>query len=341
MGRINSKDDLVKRYLLGDLSEAEQSALEDEYFINPSEYDRLCKVEDELLDAAARGSLSEIDREAFERSYLTNPQRRRRVKFARALTQVVDENRAAKRAALQTAARERIERPDTGLSWLSHLARLPRGLRLALSTTAALLILIGGAWLVIETSRLRARLAEALRESEARRLQEQTQARQIADLEAQYKQLAEERGRLQAQLRAAIEKASPTSAPVIFALSLRAFRDPGGQEPRPLIIPRGAKEASLRINLTEHVFPGYQVMLLTTDGKEVFAIKGLRPQATRNGYVLIVNIPARKFADGDNVISLGGVSSAGGGEPLGSIGGVISAGKVETLGKAIVKVRRR
>jgi hypothetical protein len=67
-------------------------------------------------------------------------------------------------------------------------------------------------------------------------------------------------------------------------------------------------------------------MLLTADGKEVFAIKGISPQATRGGYVLIVSIPARKFANGDNVISLGGVSSAG---------------EVETLGKAIIKVRRR
>jgi len=326
MERIDSQEDLIKCYLLGELSEAEQTAFEDEYFIDPSEYDRFCKAEDELLDRYPRGALSEADRERFERSYLTNPQRRRRVMFAKALAQVVDENRAAKRAAPQTAGRERIERPDTGLSWLSHLARLPRGLRLALSTAAALLILLGGTWLVIETSRLRARLAEALREGEERRLQEQTQARQIADLEAQYKQLAEERERLQAQLQAAKEKASPTSAPVIFALSLRAFRDPGGQGPRPLIIPRSAKEARLRISLTEHEFPGYQLMLLTADGKVVLVRKGFSPQATRDRYVLIVSVPARKLAGGDNVIALSGISAAG---------------EVETLGKAIVKVRRR
>src|SRR5262245_4062500 len=325
MERIDSQEDLIKRYLLGELSETEQIKLEDEYFVDESKYDRLCKVEDELLDAAARGSLSEDDRERFERSYLTNPGRRRRVMFAKALAQVVDENRAANRDALQTAA-EMNGRSDTGLSWLSHLARAPRGLRLALSTTAALLIVLGGMWLVIETSRLRARLAEALREGEAQRRQEQTQSRQIADLEAQSRQLAEERGRLQAQLQAANEKASPSPAPVIFALSLRAFRDPGGQEPRALIIPRGAEEARLRINLTEHTFPGYQVILLTTDGREVFAIKGISPQATRNGYVLIVNVPARNLASGDNIIALSGISAAG---------------EVETLGKAIIKVKRR
>jgi outer membrane murein-binding lipoprotein Lpp len=197
-----------------------------------------------------------------------------------------------------------------------------------LSITAALLIGLGGTWLVIETSRLRARLAEALREGEAQRRSAQTQAQRIADLEAQYKQLAEERERLQAQLQAAKETTSPKSraAPVLFALSLRAFRDSGGKEPRLLIIPRGAEEARLRIGLPGHEYPGYQVMLLTADGTEVFARKGLRPQAARNGHVVFVSVPARKFADGDNVISLSGI---------------ISAGEVETLGKVIVKVRRR
>jgi hypothetical protein len=330
MERIKSQEDLIRRYLLGELSEAEQAALEDEYFIDPSEYDRFCRAEDELLDAAARGALPVADRERFERSYLTNPRRRRHVMFAKALAQVVDENRAAKPTRPQTAEGARIEHTDTGRSWRSQLARLPRGLRLALSTTAALLIVLGGAWFVIETSRLRARLAEALREGETQRRREQTQARSLADLEAQYRQLAEERERLQAQLQAVKETTSPTSqatpATVHFALSLREFRGPGSREPRALIIPRGAEEARLRINLTEHVFPGYQVMLLTADRKEVFAIKGLSPRATRNGDVLIVGVPARKFADGDNVISLSGISGAG---------------EIETLGKVIVKVRRR
>jgi hypothetical protein len=329
MELINGQEDLIKRYLLGELSAAEQTALEDEYFGDESKYDRLCKAEDELLDRYARDYLSEADRERFERSYLKNP-RRRHVMFARALAQIVDENMAARRAAPQTAGRERIERHGARLSWLSSLAHPPHGPRFALSIAAALLIGLGGAWLVIETSRLRAQLAEALREGETQRRLARTQAQRVGDLEAQYRRLAEERERLQAQLEAVKEKASPTSratpAPVLFALSIRAFRDSGGQEARELIIPRDAEEARLRINLADHVFPSYQVMLLTTDGKEVFVRKGLRPQATRKGDVLIVSIPARKFASGDNVLAFGGISAAG---------------EVETLGKAIVKVRRR
>jgi hypothetical protein len=330
MERINSQEDLINRYLLGELSAAEQTALEDEYFGDESKFDRLCKAEDALLDRYSRDSLSEADRERFERSYLTNPRRRRHVMFARALAQVVDENLDARRAAPQTAGSERIERPGARLSWLSSLAQLPRGPRFALSMAAALLIALGGARLVIETSRLREQLAEAQREGETQRRLARTQAQRVGDLEAQYRRLAEERERLQAQLEAVKEKASPasraTQALVLFALSISAFRDSDGQEARELIIPRGAEEARLRVNLAEHEFPGYQAMLLTPDGKEVFVRKGLRPQATRKGEVLVVSIPARKFAGGDNVLALGGISADG---------------EVETLGKAIIKVRRR
>jgi len=330
MGRINSQEDLIKRYLLGELSAAEQTALEDEYFGDESKYDRLCKAEDALLDRYSRDTLSEADHERFERSYLTNPRRRRHVMFARALAQVVDENLAARRAAPQTAGKDRIERPDARLSRLSGLVKLLHGPRFALSITAALLIGLGGAWLVIETSRLRAQLAEALREAETQRFLARTQAQRVGDLEAQYRRLAEERERLQAQLDAVKEKASPTSratpAPVLFALSIGSFRDSEGRKARELILPRDAAEARLRINLAEHKFHSYQVMLLTIDGKEVFLRKGLRSQATRKGEAVIVSIPARKFAGGDNVLALGGISAAG---------------EVETLGKAIVKVRRR
>jgi hypothetical protein len=325
MERINSQEDLIERYLLGELSSAEQAALEDEYFGDESKYDRLCKAEDEMIDRYARDYLSETDRERFERSYLTNP-RRRHVTFARALAQVVDEEVAARRAAPQTVGRERIERPDSRLSWLTSLARPLHGLRFALSMAAALLIVLGVAWLVIETSRLRAQLAEAQREGETQRDLARTQAQRVGDLEAQYRRLAEERARLQAQLEAVKENVSSTPARVLFALSIGALRSSGGQEAPELIIPRDAEEARLRINLDEYKFPRYQVTLLTTEGKEVFARKGLRPQATKNGDVLIVSVPARKFASGDNILAFSGISASG---------------EVETLGKTIVKVRRR
>jgi hypothetical protein len=86
------------------------------------------------------------------------------------------------------------------------------------------------------------------------------------------------------------------------------------------------RRVHVRINLPDHEFPAYRLTLLTTDGKEVFAIKDLRPQATSKGNILTVSVPTRNLASGDNVIWLSGISASG---------------EVDTLGKVIIKVSRR
>src|SRR5262249_26006733 len=153
MKQTDRPEDLIERYLLGELSAADQVALEDEYFIDQAKYDQLCKTEDELIDRYARGSLSTADSERFERCYLTNPRRRRHVKFAKALTQVIDGELPAGSTAQRRSDRHHIESPDADISWRSRLVALPRGLRFALGlalTIAALLIASGGTWFAIE-----------------------------------------------------------------------------------------------------------------------------------------------------------------------------------------------
>jgi hypothetical protein len=209
---------------------------------------------------------------------------------------------------------------------------LPRGLRFALGLTliiAALLIAFGGTWFAIETSRLRARLAEARRYGEIQREAAQAQERQVAALEAQYRQLTEEHERLQSQLQAAKETGSSSHhiTPTVFlTLSVNAFRDSGVREPRALKITRGVTEVRLRLNQLENLFPTYRVTLLTVDGSEVFNRNGLKLRAGKAGEFVIVSLPADKFTNGDNVLALSGISSAGEAEPL---------------GKSIIKVRRQ
>lgn len=319
MKQTRGSEDLIERYLLGELSAAEQTALENEYFVDQARYDRLCKAEDDLLDRYARGSLSPADRERVERQYLTNPWRRRHVEFAGALAQVIDEELAARSAAKRTA----------DVSWRSQLAALPRGLRGALRlipAIATLLVVLGGMWFAIKTSRLREQIEEAQREVEAQRRSAQTQARQITDLDTQREQLTEERDRLQAQLQA-VKSSSSYGAPALafLTLSVDTFRSAGAQEPHKLVIPRGVVEVRLRLNLPENGFPAYQVTLLTADGSEVFSKNGLRPRAGKAGDFVIASVPASKLASGDHVLALSGI---------------ISTGEAEPLGKFLIKVRR-
>ena len=119
MKQTQESEDLIERYLLGELPVAERIALENEYLADKAKYDQVCRVEDDLLYRYARGALSQAERERVERQYLTNPWRRRHLEFAKALAQVIDGELATRSAA------KRI----TDVSWRSQLGALPRGLR--------------------------------------------------------------------------------------------------------------------------------------------------------------------------------------------------------------------
>ena len=317
MKQTQDSEGLIERYLLGELSAAERAALENEYLVDKARYDQVCRIEDDLLDRYARGALSPVDRERVERQYMTNPWRRRHLEFAKAFAQVIDEEPTARSAAKRS----------TVASWRSRLADLPRGIRGALWMTtaiAALLVVFGGTWLAIETSRLRARLVGARREVEEQQQRAQTQAQLITELDARYKKLTEEYERLQAQLQA--ELTPSQIAPVFLTLSVEDFRNSGAQGPQALVIPRGATDARLRLYLPENVFTSYRVTLSTEDGNEAFSKNGLKPRADKAGDFVIVYLPASKLRTGDNVLALSGISPTG---------------QVELLGKSLIKVRRR
>jgi len=317
MKQTQDSEGLIERYLLGELSAAEQAALENEYLVDKAKYDQVCRIEDDLLDRYARAALSPADCERVERQYMTNPWRRRHLEFAKAFAQVIDEEPTARSATI----------PSTVASWRSKLADLPRGLRGALWMTtalAALLVVLGGTWLAIETSRLRARLVVARREVEEQQQRAQTQARLITELDARYKKLTEEYERLQAQLQAELPPSQ--IAPVFLTLSVEDFRNSGAQGPQALVIPRGATDARLRLYLPENVFTSYRVTLSTEDGNEVFSKNGLKPRADKAGDFVIVNLPVSKLRTGDKVLALSGISLAG---------------EIEPLGKSIIKVRKR
>jgi hypothetical protein len=201
-----------------------------------------------------------------------------------------------------------------------------RGVLRLMPAIAALLVVSAGAWLAIETSRLRVRLREARHEIEAQQQRAQTQSRQITELETQYRRLTEEHESLLAQLQAAQKTGSSHIAPVLLTLSVEAFRNSGAQGTQTLVIPRGATGARLRLNLPENAFSSYRVILLAEDGSEVFSKNGLKPRADKDGDFVIVNLPASKLTNGDNVLALSGISPSG---------------EVEPFGKSLIKVRKR
>ncbi len=177
------------RYLLGELTEAEQARLEERFFHDSELSELLSETEDDLIDQYVREELSGRERERFERHFLVSERRREKVEFARALLQ-----------AEKAAASEDInsERP---LSWWHAMLAALRAPRPALSyslAAAALLFLLGGLWLFSEMRQLRREVAQMAAERGARerqndQLREQTrEQRQLSDELAAEKETLEQ-----------------------------------------------------------------------------------------------------------------------------------------------------
>src|SRR5688500_6089886 len=95
---MNDSKHVMTRYLLGELSEGEQAALEKAYFEDPDVFTELTAAEEGLVDDYARDRLSPDDRARFERVYLADPRRRERVQFAQALITRLDGTEHSNRA---------------------------------------------------------------------------------------------------------------------------------------------------------------------------------------------------------------------------------------------------
>lgn len=83
-----AKDDdyeLIYKYLLGELSEDQQSELEQRYFADDELFERLIVVEDELIDRYVRDESSDEERQRIETYFLRSPARRKRLMFTQAL----------------------------------------------------------------------------------------------------------------------------------------------------------------------------------------------------------------------------------------------------------------
>jgi anti-sigma factor RsiW len=77
-------DEVIVRYLLGELPAEEETGLERRYLADPALLDRIDAVEDDLIDDYVRDALPPEQREHFESRFLT-AERLERVRLAEAL----------------------------------------------------------------------------------------------------------------------------------------------------------------------------------------------------------------------------------------------------------------
>jgi hypothetical protein len=293
------------KYLLGEMTEAEQARFEESFFQDAELSELVSDVENDLIDEYVREELSPSARERFERHFLVSERRRETVELARALLQA--ENAAA--ASKVVDSREQ-------LPWWKAIFAAPRVPRTALSYSlgaAALVFLLAGLWLFSEVGQLRNEVSrlEADRETRDRQndqLREQAseQHRQSDELSAQKEELEQRLTELRQQ--GGIPERETHSAPALLTFILSPGTR-GGDEPKKLSIPPGAPTIRLQLNISPgDEYPAYQVKLQTATGGQVRTWKGLRAASAKGVRAVFVDVPANLLSASEYEVTLSGVA---------------------------------
>ena len=300
---MNYSEDILLRYLFGELSEAERAELETAYFADPRIFDRLEHVENDLIDDYARGRLSRGTRARFERAYLSNPDRRARLKFGEALAARLDQSEPPLSKAVSRGA---------GLRTLfSPLGQERRLLAFSMAVVSLVLVL-GSVWVLIQSGRLRAELAkheaaEATREKHDAELQ-----RRLADEEERNQELTAELEQRSNLATAPTKPSLAATAPTFVILLLRANGVRGAESsPPPLVVPKGTEQVHIQLTLKDHDYKHYQIGLKAIPGPDIVNPRMIRPGITKSGAVFNLSLRASKLSSGDYMLTLRGAQSGG------------------------------
>jgi hypothetical protein len=145
-------EQVLTRFLLGDLAPADRQAIEDRLIEDPAFFESLCALEDEVILKWHRGELSPEDWQLFTQSYLTSPPRQARVASVRELIDAAE--RWKHEAEPQPSLWGRLPR------WLTVPRQVPQ---FALAAAGAMVIAVVPA-LLYQTRDAMRRLQDAERE---------------------------------------------------------------------------------------------------------------------------------------------------------------------------------
>jgi anti-sigma factor RsiW len=129
----NSGNEELTRYLLGELSETEQTELEVRYFSNPQLFAELCAWRSKLFDEYVDGGLSPSVRIRFEAAIENSWIMNERIRFAETVQQALETRRV--RVSSESAQRS--------------LRSSAANYRKPIAAVALLLMILAAAWLIL------------------------------------------------------------------------------------------------------------------------------------------------------------------------------------------------
>src|ERR1044071_6730362 len=306
-----NEENLIKRFLLGELSAEERERVEERLLSDEDFYAQVDAIEDELIDDFALGKLDAAERERFERQFLITDERRERLKFAWDFHQVLSDSHpaAAEGAAVNPAGDD-----YSGIwAWL-------RGRRaLAFGGAFALLLMSAGAILLWQVLSRRNPQEQATARQEQRSPTSQNEnvstavngnqdkdiPKDQAPIETSQPRIASNTQTNQATRLAEnrIGNRRLTVSSFVVALEPGSLRGEGDFKKFP--VPKGMKTALLKLRFDDdeegatRQRESYSVELQNGEIKTIHQAENLRSSSKRNlSRFVTLSVPARLLTAG-------------------------------------------
>ena len=300
------------------MAEEQQVEIEDRAFSDQDYLATITAVENDLIDEYVRGELSAADRQRFETRFLASADRRKRVEFAKTLRTVVSESAAPEKNVIHDVPR---------WSWRNSLYAFLSGLnpaaRLAF-VAAVILLIVGAAWLFVETQRLRRQVNQLQAEKQSgNELQQalEQERKNNEDLNArlnQEKQQREQTDESLRQLTETTEAKNPAPPPVIASLTLLPGLSRGGGQKPNLDLSNDARLVRLQIGIDpEEQYKSFAVELRTVAGRQVWNRENLAARTRRGTRAVGLTLPATVLKPGEYELRLRGLTEGGASEDVG------------------------
>ncbi len=342
-------EDVIRKYLLDELSDQEREQIEqsllvdDEFFNNLTTLEDV--IEDELIDQYVSGELNERESVQLERLTLSSPERREKLNLARDLNEYA---LVAAADAKSTAKSDAPARDGSTRWWHALLAFRNWPKPMVGISVAVLIAAVAFTWLFFRTrqleselerlragqqqspptqapnmaeqlEQLRARndeLAANLRDSEARRARaEQEAAAALASAERRGRETSDNTGRTNGD----VASARTRSSVLPLALSMISGRSSEEEPVKVLNLSPDVGRVQLHLNL-ENIDPteyeGFRAELKKR--RDETPVRSVNFRAGARQKQLVMTVSATLLTEGEYVVELNGLFNRGQSEPVGT-----------------------
>ncbi len=320
----------MTQYLLGSLPETETERL-DELSVSDEEFAEALKAaENELIDAYVQRELTGETFDRFESYYLASSLRSDKVNFAQAF-KVMSDRRAVASVEAETAAKSVTRRKASGrFSALNVFAAGHPALQWGF-VAMALVLMIGGGWLVFDNIRLRHQMSQTQASRDELLHREQELQNQItgqqstsAATEQELARLRDEQKRLEQELAKKREQQDigeqhqPSSGGLSVASFILAPQLRGAGQIQTISVPAKTDLVAMRLGLEPNDYSAYRVALLNQSGNQaLWRSSKLKAKVAGDSKTISVSFRAALLKPQTYIVRVSGISAKGAAEIVG------------------------